>query len=137
MKPPSFSSTEAPVATLRARPSSTRREAVGSQIAAASNLPARNPLVITSMFWFRYSAGLMFFFSNTARANRSVHAPLGTATVLPSIHWIASSELANSGASVLTSMLLHWSIANPAVATIRTSATRSFVVATIAGISPM
>ena len=62
MKPPSSSSTEAPLATLRARPSCTRRDAVGSQITAASNFLARKPLVMTSMLWLRYSDGLMPFF---------------------------------------------------------------------------
>ena len=61
MKPPSSSLTEAPLATLRARPSWTRRDAVGSQITAASSFLARKPLVMTSMLWFRYSDGLMFW----------------------------------------------------------------------------
>ena len=58
-KPASFSFTEAPLATLRARPSSTSREVVGSHMTAASSLPARKLLVITSMFWFRYADGWM------------------------------------------------------------------------------
>ena len=37
-----------------------RRDAVGSQITAASSFLARKPLVITSMLWLRYSDGLMF-----------------------------------------------------------------------------
>jgi hypothetical protein len=65
-KPPSFSFTDAPVATLRARPSSTRRDVVGSHMTAASSLPARKFDVMTSMFWFRYCEGWMFDFLNTA-----------------------------------------------------------------------
>ena len=57
MKPPSFSLTDAPVAILRASFSSTSRDVVGSHITAASSLPARKPLVITSMLWLRYSDG--------------------------------------------------------------------------------
>ncbi len=83
MKPPSRSPTDAPVATLRARLSKTRCDAVGSQITAASSLFARNPLVITSMFWFRYSDGWILKRLNTACAKRSVQLPFGTATVLP------------------------------------------------------
>src|SRR6266850_432770 len=67
-KPPSFSCTLAPEAMRRARPSCTRREAVGSQITAASSLPARKLEVITSMFWFRYSLGLMPSFLKVAWA---------------------------------------------------------------------
>ena len=67
-KPPSFSCTLAPEAMRRARPSCTRREAVGSQITAASSLPARKLEVITSMFWFRYSFGLIFILRNVACA---------------------------------------------------------------------
>ena len=74
-----------------------RREAVGSQITAASSFLARKPLVITSMLWFRYSDGLMLRRLNTACAKRSVQLPFGTATVLPSSHLSASSGDLNCG----------------------------------------
>ena len=57
---------------------------------AASSLPARKLLVITSMFWFRYADGCMPARLNTACAKRSVQLPFGTATVLPFSHLIAS-----------------------------------------------
>ena len=52
-KPPSASPTDAPEAMRFASPSCTSLEAVGSQTTAASILPARKPLVMTSIVWFR------------------------------------------------------------------------------------
>ena len=53
MKPPSRASKSSPLAARRAMPPFTIFDAVGSQIAAASSLPARKFVVMTSMFWLR------------------------------------------------------------------------------------
>ncbi len=45
--------TSSPLAARRAMPSVTSLDAVGSQITAASSLPARKLVVMTSMFWLR------------------------------------------------------------------------------------
>ena len=91
---------------------------------------------MSSMFWFRYSAGVMLFFLNTARANRSLQLPLGTATVLPFNHFNASCGLVNAGASGRAKKTLHWSWPRPMLATMRRSATSRFVAPTMPGMSP-
>ena len=58
MNAPSCAPKSSPEAALRAIPDATILDAVGSQMAAASSLPARKFVVITSMFWFKYFAGL-------------------------------------------------------------------------------
>ena len=53
MNPPSRASKSSPLAARLAMPALTIFDAVGSQMAAASSLPARKFVVMTSMFWFR------------------------------------------------------------------------------------
>ena len=135
-KAPSFSFTVIPEAMRLARPSCTSREAVGSQITAASSLPARKPLVMTSMFWFSTAAGVTPSFLKASCAKRSAQLPSGTAMRLPSSHLMPSLALANFGASGRARKMLHWSVPRPTIATMRMSATSCLVVETMAGMSP-
>ena len=96
-KPASSAPSRLPLATRRAAPALTSREAVGSQTIAASILPLSKPEVITSSGWLRYSFGFTPCSSNVACAMRSVQLPCGVATTLPSIHFTASAWSANCG----------------------------------------
>ena len=95
-----------PSATMRALPSPTSaamRDRVGSHNEAASSLPMRKLVPMTSMDWFRYSAGLTLYFSKNFIRYWSEALPLGAAMTLPFSHWANSSLLLNCGASLRTS----------------------------------
>ena len=90
---------------MRAVPSPTSvaiRDRVGSHREAASILPMRKLVAMTSMDWFRYSPGFTLYFSKKRRRYWSDALPLGAAMILPSSQRATSSLLLNSGASLRT-----------------------------------
>ena len=126
-----------PLATRRARPALTSRDAVGSQTIAASILPLSKPEAITSSGWLRYSFGFTPCCSNVACAMRSVQLPCGVATTLPSspLHGL---RLVGELGRVLAHEEHGALVAGQArVLTIRRSRCGRLLAPTIAGMSPM
>jgi len=89
------------------------------------------------MFWLRYCSGLMPYLRIISWPLRSVQLPLATAMRLPSHHFTASSGDLKSGDSFRDRNTLHWSLARPSTATMRSSRTFLLLIATIVGMSPM